>query len=245
MAPELTASSKSPIVGQISPQHSSPKHLKEDADRPNKKARFCVLDALKVFAIMGVIALHTLLPHQFEGSGELGNYINIVSRLGLPVFFLVSGFFSLNTTALKLVIRALKMVGILVVGVAGYAGLAWYLGAPDVTPELIQSKIDFQSILLGTVYYGYHLWFLIVLAEVYLVLALFRLLKVPLAVMLIIALGLLVFRWYYAEFVHVLPDFLLAFLAQDQHLINLIKWYDEVPVLLICGVQLHFLGFRL
>lgn len=48
------------------------------------------LHAIKVLACFSVVAIHIWLP------GKIGAFYQIISRFAVPMFFLISGFYSYN-----------------------------------------------------------------------------------------------------------------------------------------------------
>ena len=138
----------------------------------NESKKYFYLDLLRIYAILCVIMLHIAMPY-LENAGLFGsriwhiaNILNTISRTGVPVFFMVSGFLLLNspktlnfTSFYK---RRLSKLAI--------PFLAWnviYYVAYGVMTKDTLSVADFLKKMLieGT---SYHFWFVYTLIIIYL-----------------------------------------------------------------------------
>ncbi len=121
---------------------------------------------LKVVAFLGVVALHCITPDSLVSKG-----INIVSRIGVPVFFMVSGYFALRAAESKIARRA-KNIAVLIAGGSAVYLVAALLGIWGKSPASVftqafapQNIID--TLTINTTDFAYHLWFLFALLYTY------------------------------------------------------------------------------
>lgn len=77
------------------------------------------LDILKLIAFIGVVGLHTVDP-----AGGVSTGLNVCARIGVPVFFAVSGYFAVGASVSVLWRRARRICVLLVFGLAFYAALS-------------------------------------------------------------------------------------------------------------------------
>lgn len=128
------------------------------------------LDLIRFLAAFSVILIHSPLP------GKIGQTVEAVSRVAVPLFFMVSGYYAAVKSKKKLLLSARKTAIILLwsVGVYFAWGILWsvykgttaeYLNSIFSVRCLLETVVINNGVLLG------HLWFLLALLYCYLLYA--------------------------------------------------------------------------
>lgn len=134
------------------------------------------LDILKIVAFAGVVYLHMATP-----TTSIEWLFNCLSRIGVPIFFAVSGFFSYNSNAKKILKRLKKILVLFAVSLCFYLLISilniW--GGSDAFFANLNNKSTYINFILfnqtGAV--G-HLWFLPALVYVYAIVLVTKKLKI-------------------------------------------------------------------
>lgn len=144
-----------------------------------KTKRLYSFDMIRVIAIIAVVTIHAsagLLQKHAASSVEflVGNIADSLTRLGVPLFIMLSGALMLNESKAvdfkKVKSKTLQIALLLVVWSVFYA-LVFQVGRPLMSGDPISGKDIFKDILFG----HYHLWYLYTLIALYLVTPLLRL----------------------------------------------------------------------
>ena len=131
-----------------------------------------LLDQIRLIAAFMVILIHAPLP------GVIGQLFEAVSRVAVPWFFMVSGYYALGKSKEQLLKSARKTVVLLLWSTGLYFiwGILWslykgttmtYLAQSFSVRTLVETVVFNNGSLLG------HLWFLLALLYCYLLYALF------------------------------------------------------------------------
>ncbi|PKQ38561.1 MAG: hypothetical protein CVT59_00235 [Actinobacteria bacterium HGW-Actinobacteria-1] len=129
------------------------------------KKRLEGLDALRALAMLMVIVIHVTASRATPGAFNAATMLNAASRLGVCIFFGISGFLDQRSTSRQeafsrwLRRRSGFLVGAYIIGSVAYLGLnhGVSLGLPWTARELV--------LYLGFGQAEWHLWFLLALAE--------------------------------------------------------------------------------
>lgn len=162
-------------------------------------ARNLPLDAFKVFAFIGIVALHAVAPET-----RLATELNAACRIGVPVFFAVSGYFSLTSSSATLAKRSWKIARILIGGLCFYLVIS-LLGLWGVKSDAFITNCTDPQFWFDLLYWGktgtpYHLWFLVALTATYVVVAVARAAGLRWRDFCLFAAVLLVLRFASSEF---------------------------------------------
>lgn len=158
------------------------------------------LDILKLIAFIGVVGLHTVDP-----AGGVSTGLNVCARIGVPVFFAVSGYFAVGASVSVLWRRARRICVLLVFGLAFYAALSLVgLWGGD-NAGFVEKMLD-PSRIVNFLYFNYvpdayHLWFLAALAFVYFAFIVYCSVSGSYRGLYCIAVALLTFRFSCSEVV--------------------------------------------
>lgn len=142
--------------------------------------RIIAFDLLRIIAIALVVLLHTVSPIVGNGDSSsmdfiVANIINGISRIGVPMFFMVSGALMLNTTkelSIKTIIcKYVKNIVILLVFWSIFYALLYEIIVPLI---ITKQTISLNNFLLSIVNGATHLWFLFVLIGLYLITPILR-----------------------------------------------------------------------
>lgn len=193
-----------------------------------------------------VILIHAPLP------GVLGNVLEAVSRVAVPLFFMISGYYAIGKSKAQ-ILKSAKKTGVMLLWSAGLYFLweivwSFYYGTTiDRLTQYFSLRTLAETILLNTGPLLGHLWFLLALLYCYLGYVLF-LQKTSLGVRTAIAFVLLVgffsvrallkmnqvsdSMYYLRNFLFIgVPFFLMGgILRQGQ------KWIESCPVTLWIGM---------
>lgn len=122
------------------------------------------LDLIKLIASFMVVFIHIDFP------GRFGIVVDAIARFAVPLFFAVSGFFSLNASAKTIKRRLKKIVVIYLIATAIYhvynainVGFIEYITSTFTLRNLL------AFIFLNVPFSSSHLWFLLALIYVYLI----------------------------------------------------------------------------
>lgn len=137
-----------------------------------KKSRIYSYDIIRIIAVLAVVTIHSasnLLTKSEFGSFNftLGNLLDSVSRLAVPLFLMISGSLMLNEDrsipAKKFLRSAANIYFLLLIWSALYA-VAFKILYPLVTHRAINLKEFIKAFLNG----HYHLWYLFMIVGLYL-----------------------------------------------------------------------------
>ena len=144
------------------------------------KERVISFDFLRVVAILLVILLHTVSG--IVGSGNtssinfiVANILNGISRIGVPIFFMISGALMLdenkNVSIKSIICKNVKNIVVLLV----FWSLFYAVLYEIVVPLLITKEgVSFNAFILSLLNGATHLWFLFVLIGLYLITPMLR-----------------------------------------------------------------------
>lgn len=136
----------------------------------DKKAINYSINALKCIAIFAVIIIHCRL---YRWEGDFGKILDTISRFAVPVFFLISGFYSFYTDenyALKKYEKRIVRLIILIIVSNLFYILSYWIADPNFN---LMTLFTFEKIISYIFFNvapspGYHLWFLQALLYCYL-----------------------------------------------------------------------------
>lgn len=129
--------------------------------------RIYSIDYLRIVAFCGVVALHTVSP-----DGELSTAVNILSRFGVPYFFIIAGLFFNPSRPIRQKLISLGTIGCtagtvyVILGVLGIT--PWFtslMGSDNVINDLLSQIRTF--LLWNSFPPAYPLWFIFALLYVY------------------------------------------------------------------------------
>lgn len=132
------------------------------------KERNYAVDALRLIAAFAVVFIHVAVTDfglgNFDGS-KISIILNAFTKLAVPLFFAISGFFlyraSAATTSNRAFSQALKIGALLLLSIGLWVVFKLCIGQPIVlTPQVILNFVLFND----TEQFGPHLWFLSALA---------------------------------------------------------------------------------
>lgn len=143
------------------------------------KKRIFYLDVLRVFACLLVILLHASTLYVSNNFGSfnywVGNVIDSLSRVCVPIFVMISGALILNNnynfTVKKLIDHIIKLILFF-----SFWSILYCIVFRLIIPVLINHETIDISIILGYIIKGhYHLWFIYMIIGLYLISPLLRL----------------------------------------------------------------------
>ncbi len=137
------------------------------------KARKTYLDFIRILAVLCVVMLHVCGGYLAEYEPSTVEYVfanlfNSISRLGVPLFVMVSGALFLDEDkGVSLRYLAKKIISIVVLF---YIWSAFYAVAYDVIIAIQQgNQVDFVQLLSNFILGHYHMWFLFMIIGLYLI----------------------------------------------------------------------------
>lgn len=144
-------------------------------DSRNKNSGNETLYILKVWAAFSVIAIH------FGFLGQLGVFYKVIARFAVPLFFMISGFYSFNISEVKLKQRIKKMSLLIIFSTSFYFLIDFFLQLTTGNLRTIFERFSLNNIfnfivfnrisdLVGTL--ATPLWFLYALLYIYIYLLL-------------------------------------------------------------------------
>lgn len=77
-------------------------------------SRNCSLDLLKTISSFMIVCIHFKFP------GEFGHFITIIARFAVPIFFMISGYFSYNNSLEKIKNKTLHIIKLYLLGFVIY-----------------------------------------------------------------------------------------------------------------------------
>lgn len=143
-----------------------------------QKSRILSYDIIRIIAICAVIMVHSSASILIESSPSsfdymVGNVFNSLSRLGVPLFIMLSGALILNEnkilTKQKLFKNIRQLALLLVIWSLIYA-IIFRIHVPLVHHEAVSPRVFWESFFLG----HYHLWYLYMMIGLYLVTPILR-----------------------------------------------------------------------
>lgn len=133
------------------------------------------LELLKLFASYMVVFIHVVFP------GEMGSVVEALARFAVPLFFLISGFYSYKITCEKIKKRIINIVNLIVISAASY-------GVCTLVFKTIELLIDGDMAGIASLFSNYfsltaianlilfsvplsslHLWYLFAILSVYII----------------------------------------------------------------------------
>jgi len=152
--------------------------LNENLLQAKKEKRIYYFDILRVIACLMVILTH--VSSEYVISGEygfnywVGNVVDSASRVGVPLFVMISGALMLDEkyvfTAKKLLSHVVKIVIFFAFWSAAYS-LCNYI----ILPLTYNSTVDFKAFVSAFFLGHYHLWYCFMIVGLYLICPLLRL----------------------------------------------------------------------
>ncbi|MGN0498768.1 MAG: acyltransferase family protein [Acutalibacteraceae bacterium] len=135
-------------------------------------------DALKVICSFLIVCIHAPFP------GEMGQYFTALSRIAVPIFFMITGFFYHNTIKNNKVKSQIKKIAVLVL----WTNLLFFLWSilktiltgADIINYLkttVTIKALLKFIFLNETPFGAHLWYLSAILYVLIIVAVFDKIK--------------------------------------------------------------------
>lgn len=207
------------------------------------------LDTLKFVCAIFVIFIHTPQPEVF------GNYITPLIRCAVPIFFMISGYFTYGKKDIKHTIykRITQLLTIFVIVFLFYFSLSFIANGAS-SLEHLSILFSYNFILLNSVPYSMHLWYIVAYIYVLLIILLvnrFNLYKwlffiTPILLLTALTIG------KYSEFIlgHSFPtNYTRNFLFTGLPFFTLgmiIKKAERLPNIYIAGVScavFYILGF--
>ncbi|VPF76639.1 transmembrane protein [Streptococcus pneumoniae] len=202
------------------------------------------LHAIKVLACFSVVAIHIWLP------GKIGAFYQIIARFAVPMFFLISGFYSYNISKNKIQNRIKKIFRLILRST--FFGIGILIAQKQ--KKIINCKIINKILILGTIIYpilifleyyilgnSFEIYISSVLATI--ILMIFAI-KSPKAINIKI---LNEIGDKYATFVYIIHQFIIVifkFLVSNVYILK----FGTIFVFLICcflGVLFQFIKNRL
>ena len=143
-----------------------------------KKGRIFYFDILRVIACCSVVMIHassTYVTYDFGGFNFwIGNIFDSISRIGVPIFVMISGALMLDEsyefTVKKLVAHIVKMLIFFL-----FWSFIYSVINNIITPLIYHNPIVFKDFISSFVYGHYHLWFCLMIIGLYLLVPLLRL----------------------------------------------------------------------
>lgn len=163
-----------------------------------RRTRNTALDLLKVAAFCFIVALHTVNP--VDG---MSTALNICARVGVPLFFAVSGYFAFGGEVELIGRRTARVARIAAFGLAFYLvvslSTSWGGGFTNYTVELLTPQNLLNLIYFNAVPQAYHLWFLFALVYTYGIYAIAVALGWGGKAFVLVGAAALVLRWLLSE----------------------------------------------
>ena len=164
------------------------------------RVRNVSLDCLRVGAFALIVLLHVFTP-----TGTVSEVCVVASRVGVPLFFAITGYFSVGAAPAKLALRFRKVAkmtaaAVAVYVVAGLAGVYDWSGAGQGVAAYFSGDWLGGFLLFNTFDFAFPLWYLFALLYVYVVLMAWRALKLRDAWFVAIGLAVLAARFACYEF---------------------------------------------
>lgn len=135
-----------------------------------KPARNQAIECARMVAAFFVVFIHCQLP------GKFGNLVVCVGRFAVPMFFMISGYFSYQVSSKRLAGRVKHMLWLNVIATALYALKRYLLesnfswGLMETVLELMPGKVQLmQWLVLGLNPYSEHLWYLAAICLCYMI----------------------------------------------------------------------------
>ena len=150
--------------------------MKYEVVKVNRKAS---LDVTRFVAVIAVVLIHTSAsymnlyqPNSF--AGIFTNIFNTISRIGVPLFVMISGCLMLNErkeiTFKEIFNKYIRNIIILYL----VWSLLYSLGYQIILPAFNGEEINFRGFLFGIFRAHYHLWYLPMIAGLYLITPILR-----------------------------------------------------------------------
>lgn len=145
---------------------------------PEKKKRIFYFDVLRVIACLAVIMSHSsgaYVANDFNGLNFwLGNIFDSMSRIGVPIFVMISGALFLdeeyNCTPKKLLSHICKMIVFFL-----FWSIIYSIAYQIILPLFQKKPIDIKNFFVLIFQGHYHLWFCYLIIGLYLITPLLRL----------------------------------------------------------------------
>ena len=143
-----------------------------------KQKRIYYLDVLRAIACLAVVMIHTSSNYVVKDFGTInfwiGNFFDSLSRIGVPLFVMISGSLFLNENykfdQRKLKEHFFKMIYFFVFWSVIYSAIFQIFG-----PLLQHESIRFGYVLGSIIKGNYHLWFIYMIIGLYLITPLLKL----------------------------------------------------------------------
>ena len=144
-----------------------------------KTTRIFYFDVLRVIACLAVIMLHASASYVTSSDLDsfnfwIGNFFDSVSRIGVPIFVMISGALMLDEnydfSVKKLLEHIIKIIVFYVFWSAAYSIID-----NIVFPIITNRSVNLKSVILAFIYGHYHLWFCFMIIGLYLLVPLLRL----------------------------------------------------------------------
>lgn len=138
------------------------------------RERKIALDIMRIIAVLAVVMIHTTsdFVKVYEvGSAEFlyGNIFDSMSRLGVPLFIMISGALMLdetkNLSVQKLFGKNIKSMVWLLIGWSAFYDLIYQI----VIPVLDKKELNIRKIAEAFLYGHYHMWYLYMIIGLYLI----------------------------------------------------------------------------
>lgn len=121
-----------------------------------KNERYNSIDVLKCLCAFMVICIHAPFP------GKIGEYLVAISRIAVPIFFMISGFFWENTCSKKGEIRTIKKLFYLTIGTNIFYLIINLIFRYDI--QYLINFFSFKNIVKMLIFnysiFSEHLWYL-------------------------------------------------------------------------------------
>ena len=137
-----------------------------------KNERNIALDVTRIIAVLSVVMIHTsagLVTSYEIGSPEFmwGNILDSVSRIGVPLFIMISGSLMLdenrNVSIKGLLSHNIPNIVVLLIFWSGFYSIYFNVVAPTMRGE----TVNFRNALFSFIDGYYHLWYLFMIIGLY------------------------------------------------------------------------------
>lgn len=145
---------------------------KDTAIETNTKKRNNCLFIFEILASIFIIFIHIKVP------GKTGEYLLYFARFGVPLFYMVSGFYMVsnkdidaNLLRRKMVSKIIKLIILLIISSITYICLSFYFERNHLSEyysEMFEVKWVTFYFLFNVPFFSFHHWFLLALIYVYL-----------------------------------------------------------------------------